>query len=59
MAQLNMDHRFKCDHKLDWSLGVSGDAAGLTFGVAYVDSSRTSRDPQGKPTIVGSISKSF
>jgi uncharacterized protein (TIGR02001 family) len=47
------------DHKLDWSLGVSGDAVGLTFGVAYVDSSRTSRDPQGKPTIVGSISKSF
>lgn len=47
------------DQKLDWSLGFTGDAAGLTFGVAYVDSSRTSRDPQGTPTVVGSISKTF
>ena len=47
------------DQKLDWSLGLSGDAVGLTFGVAYVDASRTSGDPQGSATLVGSISKTF
>lgn len=47
------------NRKLDWSLGLNGEAAGFSVGLAYIDSSRTSRDPQGKPTVVGSISKIF
>lgn len=47
------------DRKLDWSLGVSGEAAGLSVGLAYVDASRTSGDRLGKPTLVASVSGNF
>lgn len=47
------------DRKLDWSLGVTGEKAGLTIGLMYVDSSRTLSDPLGKPTLVASVGATF
>lgn len=47
------------DRKLDWSLGMTAEMAGLSLGLMYVDSSRTLRDPLGKPILVASVGAAF
>lgn len=47
------------DRKLDWSLGLSAETAGLLFGLMYVDTHRSFGDPLGKPTIVASVGATF
>lgn len=47
------------DKKRDWSLGVSAEAGGFNFGLAYVDTSHNGGDPLGKAGVVLSISKAF
>ncbi|WP_447761348.1 TorF family putative porin [Sphingopyxis panaciterrae] len=47
------------DRKLDWSVGVSGQADRFLLGLAYVDTSRTFGDRLGEPSVVASISATF
>lgn len=47
------------DQKLDWSLGLSGEMAGLSLGLMYIDTHRSFGDPLGKPTIVASVGATF
>lgn len=47
------------DRKIDWSLGVTGEKAGLSLGLMYVDTSRTFGDPLAKPALVASIGGTF
>jgi uncharacterized protein (TIGR02001 family) len=46
------------DHKRDWSAGADIDIVGVTAGVRYIDTARTTAAGSGK-TIVVSLTKSF
>ena len=47
------------DKKLDWSLGVTGEAGNFEFGAHYIDAARHGHDPLADPTVVASVSYSF